>query len=49
MARYVLRRPVVVRYSYWVRDVFLHQFGNRAYNGAPVWPDLRRALLHTSR
>jgi peptide/nickel transport system permease protein len=42
-----LDRSVIVRYGYWVRDVFEHKFGNNIDNGQPVWPDLKRALSHT--
>ena len=42
-----LDRPVVVRYGYWVRDVFTRQFGTTILTDRPILPDIRRVLGNT--
>jgi peptide/nickel transport system permease protein len=42
-----LDRNVVVRYGYWVDDVFANKFGTYLVGERPIWPDLRRVLPHT--
>jgi peptide/nickel transport system permease protein len=42
-----LDRNVVVRYGYWVDDVFTNKFGSYLVGERPIWPDLRRVLPHT--
>jgi peptide/nickel transport system permease protein len=41
-----LDRPLVVQYGYWVQSVFTDNFGT-TLGGQPIWPNLRRALVHT--
>jgi peptide/nickel transport system permease protein len=42
-----LDRPVVVRYGYWVRDVFTRQFGTTILTERPILPEIRRVLGNT--
>ena len=42
-----LDRPVVVRYGYWVRDVFTRQFGTTLLTDRPILPDIKRVLGNT--
>jgi len=42
-----LDRPVVVRYGYWVRDVFTRQFGTTILTDRPIFPDIKRVLGNT--
>jgi peptide/nickel transport system permease protein len=42
-----LDRPIVVRYGYWVRDVFTRQFGTTLLTGRPILPDIKRVLGNT--
>lgn len=42
-----LDRPVVVRYGYWVRDVFTRQFGTTILTNRPILPDIKRVLSNT--
>jgi peptide/nickel transport system permease protein len=42
-----LDRPVIVRYGYWVRDVFTRQFGTTILTSRPILPDIRRVLGNT--
>jgi peptide/nickel transport system permease protein len=44
---YHLDRPVVVRYWYWVQDVFQHKLGISLVTSQPIWPDISRAIGHT--
>jgi peptide/nickel transport system permease protein len=42
-----LDRPIYVRYGYWIRDVTTRKFGNETVTDLPIWPRLKRALVHT--
>ncbi|HYY03904.1 MAG TPA: ABC transporter permease [Gaiellaceae bacterium] len=42
-----LDRPVVIRYGYWVRDVFTRQFGTTILTSRPILPDIKRVLSNT--
>jgi peptide/nickel transport system permease protein len=42
-----LDRPVIVRYGYWVRDVFVNQFGTTILTQRPILPDIKRVLSNT--
>jgi peptide/nickel transport system permease protein len=42
-----LDRPVVIRYGYWVRDVFTNQFGTTILTQRPILPDIKRVLGNT--
>jgi peptide/nickel transport system permease protein len=42
-----LDRPVIVRYGYWVRDVFTRQFGTTILTERPILPDIKRVLSNT--
>jgi peptide/nickel transport system permease protein len=42
-----LDRPVIVRYGYWVRDVFTKSFGTTILTSRPILPDIRRVLGNT--
>jgi peptide/nickel transport system permease protein len=45
--KYHLDRPVLVRYRYWVGDVFTNQFGRTILTQRPVLPEIKRVLGHT--
>ena len=45
--RYQLDRPAIVRYGYWVRDIFTRKFGTTILTQRPILPDIRRVLGHT--
>jgi peptide/nickel transport system permease protein len=42
-----LNKPVVVRYFYWLHDVFTHKLGNSLVTLQPLWPQVTRTLGHT--
>ena len=42
-----LDRPIYVRYGYWVNDMVTNKFGTETVNDLPIYPDLKRALVHT--
>jgi peptide/nickel transport system permease protein len=44
-----LDQPVVLRYFYWVKDVFTHKLGNSLLTDQPIWPDISRTLGHTTQ
>jgi len=44
-----LNDNVIVRYGYWVRDVFTHKLGNSLITLQPIWPDITRTLGHTAQ
>jgi peptide/nickel transport system permease protein len=44
-----LNKPVVVRYGYWVRDIFTHKLGKSLATLQPIWPDITRTLGHTAQ
>ena len=47
--RYHLDQPVVVRYWYWLQDIFTHRLGTSLNTLQPVWPDITRTLGHTTQ
>ena len=47
--RYHLDQPIVVRYWYWLEDVFTHKLGTSLNTLQPVWPDITRTLGHTTQ
>jgi peptide/nickel transport system permease protein len=47
--RYHLDEPVVVRYWYWLQDVFTHKLGSSLVTSQPIWPDIERTLGHTGQ
>ena len=42
-----LDQPILVRYWYWVEDVFTHKLGVSLQTFQPIWPDLVRTGGHT--
>ena len=42
--KYHLDEPVVVRYWYWLQDVFTHKLGSSLVTSQPIWPDIQRTL-----
>lgn len=42
-----LDQPVHVRYGYWVRDSVTDKFGTTLFGSRPIWPQLKRAFMHT--
>jgi ABC-type dipeptide/oligopeptide/nickel transport system permease component len=42
-----LNKPVVVRYFYWLHDVFTHKLGDSLVTLQPLWPQVTRTLGHT--
>jgi ABC-type dipeptide/oligopeptide/nickel transport system permease component len=42
-----LNKPVVVRYFYWLQDVFTHRLGNSLITLQPIWPQITRTMGHT--
>jgi ABC-type dipeptide/oligopeptide/nickel transport system permease component len=42
-----LNKPVVVRYFYWLQDVFTHKLGNSLVTLQPLWPQISRTMGHT--
>jgi ABC-type dipeptide/oligopeptide/nickel transport system permease component len=42
-----LNKPVVIRYFYWLDDVFTHKLGNSLVTLQPLWPQIHRTLGHT--
>jgi peptide/nickel transport system permease protein len=42
-----LDEPVVVRYGYWVSDVFTKSFGTTILTNRPILPDIKRVIGHT--
>src|SRR3989337_450116 len=42
-----LDEPIYVRYGYWVDDMVTNKFGTETVNDLPIYPDLKRALVHT--
>src|SRR5262245_42307047 len=46
-ARKHLDDPVVVRYVYWLKDLFTNQFGTTTIGDRPILPDLTRVMGHT--
>jgi peptide/nickel transport system permease protein len=44
-----LNKPIVVRYWYWVEDVFAHKLGKSLSTFQPIWPDIQRTIGHTAQ
>src|SRR5579864_9670035 len=44
-----LDKPVVLRYFYWLDNVFTHKLGNSLLTFQPIWPDVTRTLGHTAQ
>ena len=44
-----LNKPVVLRYFYWLDQVFMHKFGHSLLTSEPIWPDITRTLGHTAQ
>jgi peptide/nickel transport system permease protein len=44
-----LNKPVVLRYFYWLQDVFTHKLGKSLTTFQPLWPDITRTLGHTAQ
>jgi peptide/nickel transport system permease protein len=42
-----LDRPIYVRYGYWVDDMVTNKFGTETVNDLPIYPSLKRAMVHT--
>jgi peptide/nickel transport system permease protein len=42
-----LNSPVVVRYGYWIRDVFTNSFGRTILTQRPILPEIKRVFGHT--
>jgi len=42
-----LNKPVVVRFFYWLDDVFTHKFGKSLQTLQPIWPQIERTMGHT--
>ena len=47
--KYHLDQSVVVRYWYWLEDVFVHKLGTSLITSQPVWPDVTRTIGHTAQ
>jgi peptide/nickel transport system permease protein len=42
-----LNSPIIVRYGYWVRDVFTNKFGTTFLTNRPILPEITRVLGNT--
>ena len=42
-----LKSPIIVRYGYWVRDVFTNKFGTTFLTNRPILPEITRVLGNT--
>ena len=47
--QYHLNQPVIVRYFYWVQDVFTNKLGRSLVTLQPIWPDVQRTMGHTAQ
>jgi peptide/nickel transport system permease protein len=47
--QYHLNQPVIVRYFYWVQDVFTNKLGKSLVTLQPIWPDVERTMGHTAQ
>ena len=47
--QYHLNQPVIVRYFYWVQDVFTNKLGKSLVTLQPIWPDVQRTMGHTAQ
>jgi peptide/nickel transport system permease protein len=44
-----LNKPVVLRYFYWIHDVFTEKLGKSLQTLQPIWPDVTRTMGHTAQ
>jgi peptide/nickel transport system permease protein len=44
-----LNSPVIVRYFYWLHDVFTKKLGDSLVTLQPLWPDVTRTMGHTAQ
>jgi peptide/nickel transport system permease protein len=44
-----LNKPVLLRYFYWLHDVFAHKLGTSLVTLQPIWPDITRTIGHTAQ
>ncbi|HEX5172814.1 MAG TPA: ABC transporter permease [Gaiellaceae bacterium] len=44
-----LDKPVVVRFFYWLHDVFTDKLGKSLVTGQQIWPDITRTMSHTAQ
>jgi peptide/nickel transport system permease protein len=44
-----LNKPVVLRYFYWLHDVFVHKLGKSLVTFQPLWPQISADLGHTAQ
>jgi peptide/nickel transport system permease protein len=44
-----LNKPVVVRYFYWLHDVFTQKLGKSLVTLQPIWPQITRTMGHTAQ
>ena len=44
-----LDKPVVLRYFYWIHDVFTEKLGKSLQTLQPIWPDVTRTMGHTAQ
>jgi peptide/nickel transport system permease protein len=42
-----LNKPVLLRYFYWLHDVFTHKLGESLVTLQPIWPQITRTMGHT--
>jgi peptide/nickel transport system permease protein len=42
-----LNKPVIVRYFYWLHDVFTQKLGKSLVTLQPIWPQITRTMGHT--
>ena len=42
-----LNKPVIVRYFYWLHDVFTQKLGKSLVTLQPIWPQIERTMGHT--
>ena len=44
-----LNQPVVLRYFYWLHDVFTQKLGKSLVTLQPIWPQITRTMGHTAQ
>lgn len=44
-----LNKPVIVRYFYWLHDVFTQKLGKSLVTLQPIWPQITRTMGHTAQ
>src|SRR5579862_8167019 len=42
-----LNKPVILRYFYWLHDVFTQKLGKSLVTLQPIWPQITRTMGHT--